>query len=199
MCSSARTSTTDRAGRRRALLLALSAAFVSCGEGTPPPPPQPSILVIVNRSQFELQQLFVHDKIDNYRGKSNLLPSPLVVDGQLTLRQPAISNGAWYVTVVREKVRHGALVAVTTATPIDLQGGSYTLWVFDESFRLWKPERLDGGLPRDGPSGDRRRIDLGPTTDGAPRVDTRRSDALSPDAQPADATRLLDRRVGEAP
>jgi hypothetical protein len=172
---------------------------VSCGEGTPPPPPQPSTLIIVNRSQYELHELYVHDQIANYRGKPNLLgSSSLTIDAQIVLQPPSISNGQWYVTAVRHKeekvgVLVSELVALTTAWPIDLQGGTYTLWVLDEHFRLWEPERSDSGPPRDALSGERRR-DLG---DGAPRAD-RRAEGPRADVPSAEAKPSLDGQVGEA-
>jgi hypothetical protein len=169
--------------RRGAPLLTL---LLSACAGAPPPPTGKPALTVVNKSQFVLLKLMLHTKVDNHVGRPNLLPAPLPPDGQITFADPVILPGTWFVTVVREKVKHGPLVAVTTGNGLQLDDGLYTLWVFDESFRLFPPVRWEGA--RDWGRADGRPADR--SVEGLP------CDRTASDSRPADRV-MLERGTGE--
>lgn len=142
-----RTIASLRAVARRLTPLGLAVALSACAADHGPPAIKTYgdfTLVIVNRSQFELVRLHVHSSPTDYLQSSNRLQQPLKVGESVAFRYPEIDHGAWYVTAVRVKVEHGALVGVTTGSPLDLREGLYQLWVFDESFRLFDP--VDAGV-----------------------------------------------------
>ncbi|MBI2889643.1 MAG: hypothetical protein HYY13_02550 [Nitrospirae bacterium] len=96
-----------------------------------PPPPR---LVIRNKSQFDFLELRTHPG-PGYREVTNWLEAPLPVGDQITF----VWEGENYVTVMRLKVEHGRVVAMTTQKGIRLpQGTEHELSVFDEAFRLAK-------------------------------------------------------------
>jgi len=145
-----------RSGHPRGLLVLLAILSGCAGDDTTVPPKLVPTLLIVNKSQFQLQQVMLHTRVDNYLGKPNLLAAPLALEGELLA--PNVTPGTWFVTVVREKVAHGALIAITTGSGLALElDGTYRLWVFDESFRLWPPTSTPDG-----------RRDLGPGRKDAP-------------------------------
>jgi hypothetical protein len=149
--------------------------LAACGESVPPVIGHPTLIIVNQNENKPLLKIYVHDRIDNYGASPNLLSSPLPVGAQLVVSEPTIKPGAWFVTVTRKKVDLGEPVAVTTGEPLDLRDGIYTLWVFDESFRLWKPVKADLGA-RDRPLEARRELS---TTDAA-------RDHAPADAGPAD-------------
>ncbi|MBI2061354.1 MAG: hypothetical protein HYT87_16570 [Nitrospirae bacterium] len=122
---------------RSCLPLAIVAlVIVSCVEFEPEEkgrPLEPPKLIIRNSSQFPLRELRLHPDLD-YRKSRNVLNGDMGVDDQLTLNW----DKTRYVTVMREKVRNGKVLAFTTATPVGALKPGYLseLAVFDESFRL---------------------------------------------------------------
>lgn len=144
--------------------------FLGCAGETPaPPPPENASVLIVNKSQYELQELRMHEAPD-YKDAPNLLMRVMRVDDDLLF----YGGGAWYVTVIREKYRQGPMLAFTTGQPIRLdRGRGYTLTVFDESFRLTDTPWIDPDItdrPYLGEPYPDGRPDAGPagTSDGGP-------------------------------
>ncbi len=110
---------------------------LACADGTPPRPDLgifrgPASVVVINRSQFELQELRIHQG-SNYLEHPNLLDAPLQINEELVFYEV----DSWYLTVIRERYKNGPVLAYSLADPIELitQKG-YTLEIFDESFRL---------------------------------------------------------------
>jgi hypothetical protein len=113
------------------LLLCLLASAWACGGDTPSPPEEGSLLII-NRSQYTLEELRIHEEV-SYLKSNNVLTKSMAVGENYVFH----GAGWWNVTVFREKFNDGPLIAVTTANPIEMLGRQgQELQVFDESFRL---------------------------------------------------------------
>lgn len=121
------------------LAFALSAAILGCGPGGPMKPSEVTHLVIWNRSEFELLELYVTTDT-RYIGATSLLPQPLADEGRITIQ----FGGGEYVTVVRRRVAGGERIAFTTAEPVSPSADYSVLIVFQESFRLQDPDPLNG-------------------------------------------------------
>jgi hypothetical protein len=152
-------------------------AQVSCGAVSP----GRLSLTIVNKDRdMDLLEVKVHTTIDNYRGYRNLLKEPLKYDHGLVVQQEKdLRPGQWYVTAVREKIDHGALIALTTKTPLDIVSGDYELWVFEQSFRFWR-RSSDGGAPDSGPADARGAGDRAPGETRTPGDTRTPDDSLPP-------------------
>lgn len=122
--------------RPRAWLLgvALCGITSACGADSEPTP-ETNDLDIWNRSAFELRELKVHSGLAGHVSASNELSEPLLDEHGATV---SLETGQ-YVTVVREKVENGELIAFTTAEPPNVDAAGHTLVVYQESFRLLKP------------------------------------------------------------
>ncbi len=128
--------------RRWFPLLALL-GLTACAEGGPPTVTLAASVVIVNESQYTLEELRVH-RTPDYRSADNVLTSGLGIDEDILF----YGDGEWYLTVLRERYHLGPILAFTTAQPIDLERErGYRLTVFDESFRLEDDTWLDPGAP----------------------------------------------------
>jgi hypothetical protein len=131
--------------------LALSIMLAAgCGAEAPRPDlgpaPPPPTLIVVNKWDKELEAVHVHSAPADYGKSANRVARPLKRDEGVTVA--GLAAGRWYVTVVRLKgmVEVGERIAITTGEALDLRRGIYTLWVFEQSFRLWDPR--DAGTPR---------------------------------------------------
>ena len=90
-------------------------------------------LEIDNDSQYTLVEVRLHEPAD-YLAAPNAIAAPLPTGDSVQLS----ALGTRYVTVFRERYQGGPLLALTMATPIDLEAGHrYRLVVYDESFRLF--------------------------------------------------------------
>lgn len=176
--------------RARQMTAPLVLALAACGGVDPGPPPrrEPARMLVVNRSQYVLEELKIHPAL-SYAGAPNLLVAPLAIDGTFIHD----GSGSWYVTVVREKYQGGPLLAFTTGYPVDLLDDSgYRLEVLDTSFRLKNDPSVAPCDPDEYPytCDDAGVADLGTrdagTRDAKP-VDAQRSDAEPLDAHPPDA------------
>jgi hypothetical protein len=117
---------------RRSILVVLALAAVRCGGGPGPNPPGPASLTIQNDSQYVLAEVRAHEA-PSYGDVANVLESPLEIGESILLHV----SGQWRVTVFRERFSGGPLVALTTASVLELSDSTgYELIVFDESFRL---------------------------------------------------------------
>jgi hypothetical protein len=115
--------------KKRQILAALLA--VSCGPEPPPPDPLFGRLIILNRSQYVLDEVRVHVGGD-YSKATNITDS-LLIDESYTHN----TFGELHVTVFREKYQGGPRVALTTAVPVTVgDGQDVHLTVFDEVFRV---------------------------------------------------------------
>ncbi|MCC7384913.1 MAG: hypothetical protein IT384_23900 [Deltaproteobacteria bacterium] len=105
----------------------------ACGDSSSPiPGERPASLRLINKSQFFLAELRLHDDLE-YGTAANRMPEGMTIDQELLLHL----QGAWYVTVFRERYRDGPTIALTTGEPIALAPErGYSLTIFDESFRL---------------------------------------------------------------
>ncbi|MCK6545014.1 hypothetical protein L6R52_04045 [Myxococcota bacterium] len=114
-----------------ALALVGLAACAGDSPGPPPTGPIPSVL-IVNRSQYSIEELRIHRSAD-YLPSENLMPDGLEIDEEVLF----YGLGEHWVTVIREKYQDGPMIAFTMARPMALyRGKGYKLSVFDEAFRL---------------------------------------------------------------
>ena len=105
--------------------------LISCSSGGPPPGPAGSV-TIVNQSQYDLEELRVHDAPE-YLGTQNLLANGLPIDAQILF----YGEGDRWITVLRERYRNGPILAFTTSEPIAIEPAQgYRLTIFDESFRF---------------------------------------------------------------
>jgi hypothetical protein len=93
-------------------------------------------LTIWNRSEFELLEVRVHDTLDYQNAPNQLQNPPLPDEGQIEV---PFESGQ-YVTVIRRRVSGGERIAFTTGQGLDVPTNSYTLLVFQQSFRLLPPE-----------------------------------------------------------
>ena len=113
----------------------LAVMLLSCGGDIPRIPTiviLPASLVIENRSQYEIQELRLHQQLE-YEDAENVLDEPFVVGEKHVFH----GLGSWNVTVFREKNRGGPVIAVSTLEPVALKPNEgYGLLVFDESFRV---------------------------------------------------------------
>jgi hypothetical protein len=142
-------------------LATLIASASACGsEGGPGRPLPVASMTIVNESNFNLQELRLHQTPDFMAGTSAFPGGAMKINAELVL----YGEGDWYVTAIHPVVAGTKPLAFTTQTPIAMtRGSAYELIVFDQSFRLKmlprrvEPEDLDGrpsfGDP--GPSSER--------------------------------------------
>jgi urease beta subunit len=115
-----------------ALALAFASAACSADQPPPPSPAGPAMVVVENASQYTLVELRFHPEL-SYASATNVLDRPLDV-GDTHLEY---LDASAFVTVFREKFAGGDLLALTTQTPVSLQGGTgYRVKVFDLSFRV---------------------------------------------------------------
>lgn len=114
-----------------ALSLAGAAACADGGVDPPPVGPIPSVL-IVNRSQYPIEELRIHPGPD-YLASENLLPGGLALEEEVLF----YGLGEHWLTIIREKYQDGPMIAFTMARPIALsRGQGYKLSIFDEAFRI---------------------------------------------------------------
>ena len=88
-----------------------------------------------NRSQFAILEVRVQPS-DLYEDSSNLLDSPLEPEVGTLVEIPY----GFHLTTIREKVTGGDLWALTTDTPLTLDGGLHVILIFDDGFRTMTPE-----------------------------------------------------------
>lgn len=119
----------------RVLIGVLGLLLAACGGDGLPHTALETVLTVWNRSQFELLELRVHDRLD-YSGAANLLSAPLAVEERFDVD---FVQGQ-YVTVIRRKVEVGETIAFTTERGVDTDEHGCTLIVFDEAFRLLRPQ-----------------------------------------------------------
>ena len=107
-------------------------------------------LTMWNRSQFTVEQLYVHAAPEPSNPTSLLDERPLAPEAHLLV---AFDSGN-YVTAVHGRANGVGRVAVTTEDAVLVDAPGYTLLIFDYSFRLLTPDspdnpfgavRLDGG------------------------------------------------------
>ncbi len=119
------------------ILIPLVTAAACGGTTDPPDPPQRGRLAVVNRSQYELDELRVHADSD-YDRAANRLERALPIEG----RHVVEIGGDVHVTIFRVKYEGGPMIALTTAEAIDVgPGETRELTVFDEVFRLKTNDR----------------------------------------------------------
>lgn len=92
----------------------------------------PPALVIENLGQYPLREVRLHGEA-GYLDSPNLLAAPLPPGEQIEL---SAAPGRIHVTVFRDKVTDGPVLALTTAYAVELVRGRYVLEVFDHEFRL---------------------------------------------------------------
>ncbi len=170
-------------GRHRlALLLVAAASLTGCGAGVEPDARVAHpILVVVNKCDpkmeageyvFPFKELRLHSAVNNYAAASNQLAAPLNPGEEVTLVEPKIQRGKWYVTVFRPTGPwQPQLVAVTGANPVDLSDGIYRLLVYEEAFYLYPPTRTEGPIRERGApdrSSERRPVDASRPPDAGP-------------------------------
>ena len=112
---------------------ALCVALGACAADAPAMPAAPSSVVIENQSQYVLDEVRVHADED-YTQAPNLAK-----EGGLQVGDTVVFHASQprYVTVFRVRNRGGPTIAITTDTPLPLEGGSgHRLLVFDDSFRV---------------------------------------------------------------
>jgi hypothetical protein len=132
--------------RRAATTILLSimvagSSSLGCGQ-FPDELPEVTQLIVWNRSEFELLELYVTPDT-RYLGATNLLEQPLPDEDDITV---AFSQSE-YVTVVRRRVEAGERIALTTAEPVEPEADKSTLIVFQESFRLQTPDAISRWRP----------------------------------------------------
>lgn len=144
---------------------------------------EPPALEIVNLAAYPLKQIYVHEQA-SYAGAPNRLAMPLARMARVRLDMQV---GPVYVTAVRVHATDDYDIAFTTAYPIELQYGLYTLEVFDQEFRLRHSSGGSGGYPApDAPRPpDAARRDAGRPDGGRP--DAGRGDGAAPDGAAPDA------------
>lgn len=84
-----------------------------------------------NRSEFELQHVFIYDKDELYKDAESILTVPMADDAEITSELPA---GTYKITVTRRQSTGGRLYAYTTAYPITLSADT-RIEYFQDSFR----------------------------------------------------------------
>ena len=114
----------------------LGTAVGACARAPEPPRRQAWPLNLWNKSQFSLEQIYVHVDDAAYAVGSKLLDAPLGVDDWIVHRE--FLSGS-FVTVIRKKIDVGDRIAITSAEGIDPDSPGYTLMIFDDSFRLLYP------------------------------------------------------------
>lgn len=90
-------------------------------------------LIIHNRSQFEIEHLFVYDPALTYQGSGNLIDSNLEVN-EMVLHE--LRGGEYLVTVTRRQNATGDLLAYTISTPILLDKPK-VIEYYDTEFRVY--------------------------------------------------------------
>ena len=99
---------------------------------------EPHSVTIWNRGQFSIETIHLHETSfwspEQHEGMS-LIDAPLEPEATL---DETITSGT-YVTFVRTRP-DGEPLAVTTSQPIIVDAEGYTLILFDDSFRLMRPE-----------------------------------------------------------
>jgi len=107
-------------------------ASASACSGDTKPPPEDGSLLVINRSQYTLEELRFHEDL-SYLKSNNVLTEFMAIGENHVFH----GAGWWNLTVFREKFNDGPLIAITTANPIEMLGRQgQELQVFDESFRL---------------------------------------------------------------
>lgn len=161
---------------------------------------EPPILALTNHSQFELLALYLHRGAQR-AGEPDRLAGPMAVGERLVI--DPFEAGWWYITVVREKVAGGELIAISSAAPFSLSGNLYTqlryeLWVFDDRFRVFDPVDngtchycaeggpLDGGPDGGPPGGDEAPGDPAPGEEDWAAGDALDGDGLAGDGLAGD-------------
>jgi hypothetical protein len=84
-----------------------------------------------NQSQFIVEALYIHDKVDNYAGQENRLTDFLSPGDSRTFQIP---KTPWYVTVYRRPNKDASVLAYTTSKEWDPAKYSKLIY-FDEQFR----------------------------------------------------------------
>lgn len=121
--------------RIKAIIPVFVSIFMASGCGEDSPSPNASVrgsLLIVNASQYQLQELRMH-KSNIYLESTNVLLEPMEIGSDYVFH----GLGNWNVTVYREKFSQGPLIAVSTGNHVVMESRiGQKLTVFDESFRL---------------------------------------------------------------
>lgn len=97
-------------------------------------------LIVRNRSEFEHLELRVHNT-PNYMNVPNMFQNPLLDEAEIEV--PFKNNQ--YITVIRRRVEGGTRIAFTTGQGLNVSTNGYTLLVFQQSFRLLRPEDISEG------------------------------------------------------
>lgn len=124
-------------------ILAALALATACGADAPPPPNlgPPAIELVYQGTSAErpLEQLMLHQRLDDYRGKPNQLAAPLAPTQRVVIE--GFNAGDYFITVVRKKLSLPVsdMLALTTQSAVSLRSGRYEVWVFDDSFRVYDP------------------------------------------------------------
>jgi hypothetical protein len=135
---------------RRIGILGALIAFAGCADDGLERPDTPVRLTVWNSTDREIEEVRVHDGAV-YLAAPNLLAEVLPDGGRAVVD---IFNGQ-RVTVIRRNVAGGKRIAFTTARGLDVTGPGWVLQVFQESFRLYPPDLLDGPVnDGEGPSDD---------------------------------------------
>jgi hypothetical protein len=114
----------------------LAFALGACGSEAVPAKLIASV-VFDNQSRFDLDELRIHRMAD-YSSAPNLLKTAMLDMSQVVF----YGDGAYYVTVLREKYHLGPILAFTTATPMTMERDKgYRLVILQDSFRLEMAER----------------------------------------------------------
>jgi hypothetical protein len=117
--------------RRYLLILSLAASGCGAPAGVGG---LSTTLTVDNEAQTPLQELRVHAG-DLYAEAPNLLTGYLAPQDRIDVD---FKRGQ-RVTVFRQRVQDGPIVAYTTEVGLDVNGPGYMLIVFDRSFRLMQP------------------------------------------------------------
>ena len=127
--------------RIKAILPLFVTIFIASGCGEASPSPNSLVrgsLLIVNASQYQLQELRMH-RSNAYLDTENVLLKPMEIGSDYIFH----GLGNWNVTVYREKFSQGPLIAISTGNHVAMESEKgQKLTVFDESFRLAPSEWL---------------------------------------------------------
>ncbi len=128
------------------LFLFFSVSCASSGDNgeTSLPPPR---LTIINKSAFEILELYIHSNEGNYKETENLIPAHLKkekMEPSNAIYLKKEYEGEWYVTFIRIISSTSAgKIAITTGYPISLKRGYHlVLNLLEDDFSFKQTEIL---------------------------------------------------------
>ncbi|MEM6732185.1 MAG: hypothetical protein AAF658_11560 [Myxococcota bacterium] len=125
-----------------AVLLALLGACGQDNDEPGDPEPVPAELAVINKTQFEVLELYTHPGLEHGIA-DNLLDAPLAIESMFVI--PRVP-GNHHLTYVRTERGLGDLFSITTDAPLALPADGFALWLFDEGFRLLDPDHPENPM-----------------------------------------------------